>query len=75
MADVFTKAKRSEVMSRIRNRGNRDTDRLVLHQILGCEIVPAGTGLMTGKGCREQGHFCQTNPFADEGRRQTDKFA
>ena len=26
MADVFTRAKRSEVMSRIRSRGNRDTE-------------------------------------------------
>jgi DNA mismatch endonuclease (patch repair protein) len=26
MADVFTRAKRSEVMSRIRGRGNRDTE-------------------------------------------------
>jgi len=26
MADIFTKAKRSEVMSRIRSRGNRDTE-------------------------------------------------
>src|SRR5882672_7162239 len=26
MADVFTKAKRSEVMSRIRGRGNKDTE-------------------------------------------------
>lgn len=26
MADVFTQAKRSEVMSRIRSRGNRDTE-------------------------------------------------
>jgi DNA mismatch endonuclease (patch repair protein) len=26
MADVFTKSKRSEVMSRIRSRGNRDTE-------------------------------------------------
>jgi DNA mismatch endonuclease (patch repair protein) len=26
MADVFTKAKRSEVMSRIRERGNKDTE-------------------------------------------------
>jgi DNA mismatch endonuclease (patch repair protein) len=26
MADVFSKAKRSEVMSRIRSRGNRDTE-------------------------------------------------
>jgi G:T-mismatch repair DNA endonuclease (very short patch repair protein) len=24
--DIFTKAKRSEVMSRIRSRGNRDTE-------------------------------------------------
>ena len=27
MPDVFTKAKRSEVMSRIRGRGNKDTER------------------------------------------------
>ena len=33
MADVFTKAKRSEVMSRIRSRGNRDTE-LVLARLL-----------------------------------------
>ena len=26
MADVFSKAKRSEVMSRIRSRGNKDTE-------------------------------------------------
>ena len=26
MADVFTKAKRSEVMSRIRGRGNKETE-------------------------------------------------
>src|SRR5438477_9274016 len=31
MPDVFTKAKRSEVMSRIRGRGNRDTElRMIL---------------------------------------------
>ncbi|NOS68991.1 MAG: DNA mismatch endonuclease Vsr [Verrucomicrobia bacterium] len=33
MADVFTKAKRSEVMSRIRSRGNKDTE-LVLAKLL-----------------------------------------
>jgi DNA mismatch endonuclease, patch repair protein len=33
MADVFTKAKRSEVMSRIRSRGNRDTE-LALARLL-----------------------------------------
>ena len=33
MADVFTKAKRSEVMSRIRSRGNRDTE-LALAKLL-----------------------------------------
>jgi len=33
MADVFTKEKRSEVMSRIRSRGNRDTE-LALMAIL-----------------------------------------
>ena len=40
MADVFTKAKRSEVMSRIRGRGNRDTEIALLkllrkHRITG----------------------------------------
>ena len=33
MTDVFTKAKRSEVMSRIRSRGNKDTE-LVLAKLL-----------------------------------------
>jgi DNA mismatch endonuclease, patch repair protein len=33
MTDVFTKAKRSEVMSRIRSRGNRDTE-LALARLL-----------------------------------------
>ena len=33
MADVFSKAKRSEVMSRIRSRGNRDTE-LALARLL-----------------------------------------
>ncbi|MGB7749039.1 MAG: very short patch repair endonuclease [Verrucomicrobiia bacterium] len=33
MVDVFSKAKRSEVMSRIRSRGNRDTE-LALAQLL-----------------------------------------
>lgn len=33
MPDVFTKAKRSEVMSRIRGRGNKDTE-LALAQLL-----------------------------------------
>ncbi len=33
MADVFTKAKRSEVMSRIRSRGNKDTE-LTLAKLL-----------------------------------------
>lgn len=33
MSDVFTKAKRSEVMSRIRGRGNRSTE-LTLARLL-----------------------------------------
>ena len=33
MPDVFTKAKRSEVMSRIRSRGNKDTE-LALMQVI-----------------------------------------
>ena len=40
MPDVFTKAKRSEVMSRIRSRGNKDTELILTslfrqHQITG----------------------------------------
>jgi DNA mismatch endonuclease (patch repair protein) len=31
MADVFSKRKRSEVMSRIRSRGNRDTELVLAH--------------------------------------------
>jgi DNA mismatch endonuclease (patch repair protein) len=31
MPDVFSKAKRSEVMSRIRSRGNRDTELALVH--------------------------------------------
>jgi DNA mismatch endonuclease (patch repair protein) len=31
MPDVFTKAKRSEVMSRIRGRGNKDTELALVH--------------------------------------------
>ena len=26
MSDIFTKAKRSEIMSRVRGRGNKDTE-------------------------------------------------
>jgi DNA mismatch endonuclease, patch repair protein len=33
MSDVFTKAKRSQVMSRIRSRGNKNTE-LVLARLL-----------------------------------------
>ena len=33
MADIFTKAKRSEVMSLIRSRGNKDTE-VVLAKLL-----------------------------------------
>jgi G:T-mismatch repair DNA endonuclease (very short patch repair protein) len=34
MADVFSKRKRSEVMSRIRSRGNKDTE-LALAKVAG----------------------------------------
>lgn len=33
MPDVFTKKKRSEVMSRIRSRGNRDTEMVMLRML------------------------------------------
>jgi DNA mismatch endonuclease, patch repair protein len=38
MPDVFTKAKRSEVMSRIRGRGNKDTE-LALAKLLRCHGI------------------------------------
>lgn len=38
MSDVFTKAKRSEVMSRIRGKGNRDTE-LALARLLRTERI------------------------------------
>jgi len=38
MPDVFTKAKRSEVMSRIRSRGNRDTELAMVHLLRACKI-------------------------------------
>ncbi len=41
MADVFTKAKRSEVMSRIRSRGNKDTE-LALVKIFRREKIAGG---------------------------------
>ena len=49
MPDVFTKAKRSEVMSRIRSRGNRDTEvalakLLRRHRITGWRRHPAMFG-------------------------------
>ncbi len=36
MSDVFTKAKRSEVMSRVRSRGNKDTE-VVLARLMRAE--------------------------------------
>jgi DNA mismatch endonuclease (patch repair protein) len=38
MPDVFTKAKRSEVMSRIRGRGNKETE-LALMKLLRCHHI------------------------------------
>jgi G:T-mismatch repair DNA endonuclease (very short patch repair protein) len=37
MSDVFTKAKRSEVMSRIRSRGNRDTELALVNAVAVCQ--------------------------------------
>lgn len=46
MTDIFTKAKRSEVMSRIRGRGNKETEIALLlllrkHRITGWRRHPA----------------------------------
>lgn len=59
MADVFTKAKRSEVMARIRSRGNRDTELALVtllraHKISGWSRqqllrVPSDQWRVTGK--------------------------
>ena len=46
MPDVFSKAKRSEVMSRIRSRGNKDTE-LALARVLRAKGLPAGEGRST----------------------------
>ena len=39
MADVFSKSKRSEVMSRIRSRGNRDTELALAHLLRAHGII------------------------------------
>lgn len=39
MADIFTKAKRSEVMSRIRSRGNKDTEGAMVAVLRGAGIT------------------------------------
>lgn len=39
MPDVFTKEKRSEVMSRIRSRGNRDTELVMVRVLRGLGIT------------------------------------
>ena len=40
MPDVFTKAKRSEVMSRIRGRGNKDTELALANLLRRHGIIP-----------------------------------
>ena len=62
MSDVFTKAKRSEVMSRIRSRGNKDTELALVkllraHKISGWRRqvrlrVTSGERRVTGKARR-----------------------
>ena len=37
MADVFSKRKRSEVMSRIRGRGNKDTELALVKRVVVCQ--------------------------------------
>jgi len=49
MADVFTKAKRSEVMARIRSRGNRDTER-ALARLLRAHGITGWRGQMEVRG-------------------------
>jgi DNA mismatch endonuclease (patch repair protein) len=58
MSDVFTKAKRSEVMSRIRSRGNKDTE-LALAKLLRRHKITGWrrqTTLMVRGSRREEAH-------------------
>ena len=59
MADVWTKKKRSEVMSLVRSRGNKDTE-LVLVRLFRQNGIG---GWRRHSRCPES----QTSPFADTG--------
>ena len=59
MADVFTKSKRSEVMSRIRGRGNKATE-LALAKLLRRHRITGWrrqVNLVVGRRRREETHF------------------
>jgi DNA mismatch endonuclease, patch repair protein len=59
MADVFTQAKRSEVMSRIRSRGNKDTE-LALAKLLRRHRITGWrrqTTLVVRSSRREEAHY------------------
>jgi DNA mismatch endonuclease (patch repair protein) len=62
--DIFTKAKRSEVMSRIRGRGNKDTE-LALARLLRANGITGWrrqVNLTIGRRRREETHSSRQNP-------------
>src|SRR5208283_2713551 len=63
MADVFTKAKRSEVMSRIRGRGNKDTE-LALARLLRANGITgwrSQVNLTVSRRRRQEAHSSKQN--------------
>ena len=61
MPDVFTKAKRSEVMSRIRGRGNRDTE-MALVRLFRAHHITGWRRQMILSIRSSRGHEAQTSP-------------
>ena len=61
MADVFTRAKRSEVMSRIRSRGNKDTE-LALVKLFRMYRITGWRRQMILSIRSSRGHEAQTSP-------------
>jgi len=59
MADVFTKAKRSEVMARIRSRGNKDTE-LALAKLLRAHRITGWRRQQSLAACSGEGEFAHS---------------
>jgi DNA mismatch endonuclease (patch repair protein) len=68
MADVFTKAKRSDVMSRIRSRGNRDTE-LALARLLRAHGITGWRRHVEVRGKPRSGFSVESRHSRISGRR------